>query len=182
MKYKLGNGERVSFWFDSWSPLGPLFKLIGEDGPRDFRIPLHESVAESCSQNQWLLAAPRSVNALAVHHHLAAISLPLTGAEDLVCWEIEGKIHHYYPTAQTWNFLRPKQSTKDWAASVWFKGAIPKNAFNIWVTTLDRLPTRARLASWGIQTSPNCCFCNDYEETRETIFFSGAGLVARFGT
>lgn len=82
VKYKLGNGERVSFWFDSWSLLGPLIKIIGDNGPRDFRIPIHAYVADSCSQNQWLLAAPRSANALAIHQHHATVPLPLHGSED----------------------------------------------------------------------------------------------------
>lgn len=123
----------------------------------------------SCHQNQWLLADPRSVTALAIHHHLAAITLPLPEAEDLVIWEIEGKSYQYYPTSQTWDLLRPKQSAKEWAVSIWFKGAIPKNAFNMWVSTLDRLPTRARLTSWGIQVPSTCCLCSEYAETRDHL-------------
>lgn len=37
----------------------------------------------------------------------------------------------------------------------------------MWVTNLDRLPTRARLASWEIHVSSNCCLCSEYEETRD---------------
>lgn len=40
----------------------------------------------------------------------------------------------------------------------------------MWVVQLNRLPTRSRLASWGLQIDTCCCVCNHYHETRDHIF------------
>ncbi|CAL9213946.1 unnamed protein product, partial [Arabidopsis halleri] len=58
------------------------------------------------------------------------------------------------------------------ASSVWFKGAVPKLAFHMWVSNLNRLPTRQRLASWGVITSADCCLCSAATESRDHLFLS----------
>ncbi|CAA7014273.1 unnamed protein product [Microthlaspi erraticum] len=79
--------------------------------------------------------------------------------------------------------MRPKVDPKRWASSVWFEGSVPKHAFNMWITHLDRLPTRSRLACWGIPTSVDCCFCGRETETMDHLFvrcrFSTQNLVLR---
>jgi hypothetical protein len=59
-----------------------------------------------------------------------------------------------------------------WASSIWFKGAIPKHAFNMWVAQLNRLPTRQRLASWGMNISTTCCLCSASTETRDHLLIN----------
>lgn len=46
------------------------------------------------------------------------------------------------------------------------------NSFNIWVSNLDRLPTRVRLASWGLQIPTSCCLCSRESETRHHILLT----------
>lgn len=170
VKCELGNGQRASFWFDNWSPFGSLIRFIGTGGPTSLRVPIHVTVAEAFSLNQWPLASARSANEVALIDHLATINSPLILAQqDLFRWEVQGRSYESYQIAQTWEVLRPKKSVKLWASLVWFKGAIPKHAFNMWIANLNRLPTRSRLVSWGIPIPPACCFCNDYEETREHL-------------
>ena len=55
---------------------------------------------------------------------------------------------------------------------VWFKGAIPKLGFTMWVANYDRLPTRARLAGWGMLISPKCGFCSRCDETRDHLMLA----------
>ncbi|KAL1191306.1 hypothetical protein V5N11_008307 [Cardamine amara subsp. amara] len=74
-----------------------------------------------------------------------------------------------FSSSKTWECLRPHESSKDWFSAVWFKGAIPKHAFLMWISTLDRLPTRTRLASWGMQIPSTCCLCSVFDETRDHL-------------
>ncbi|XP_013601463.1 PREDICTED: uncharacterized protein LOC106308905 [Brassica oleracea var. oleracea] len=69
-----------------------------------------------------------------------------------------------------WEALRPRAQVKDWARSVWFRGAIPRQAFIMWLANLNRLPTKVRLASWGLNIQTVCCFCNTHDETRDHLF------------
>ncbi|KAL1197940.1 hypothetical protein V5N11_013628 [Cardamine amara subsp. amara] len=39
----------------------------------------------------------------------------------------------------------------------------------MWLSTMDRLPTRSRLASWGMQIPTSCCLCAVFEETRDHL-------------
>ncbi|CAH2045502.1 unnamed protein product [Thlaspi arvense] len=57
-----------------------------------------------------------------------------------------------------------------WHEAVWFKGHIPKYAFNFWVANKCRLPLCTRLLKWGIGSSDACCMCNLHEETRDHLF------------
>ncbi|CAN7134885.1 unnamed protein product, partial [Brassica rapa subsp. narinosa] len=48
------NGSKTSFWFDNWSPLGPLIKCIGADGPRRLRLSIDATVSNACNTSGWL--------------------------------------------------------------------------------------------------------------------------------
>lgn len=170
VKCNLGNGQKASFWFDNWCPLSPLINLCGEAGPRDLRIPIQSTVAAACNGHGWNLVPPRSVQATSLHALLSSITPPEPTAEDdTYCWVVQGTEFKHFPTAKTWEVLRPRGTVKYWAPSVWFKGATPKHAFTMWVSQWNRLPTRARLASWGLQIPSSCCLCSNYEETRDHL-------------
>ena len=40
----------------------------------------------------------------------------------------------------------------------------------MWQAQLDRLPTRARIAAWGVASLDTCCVCSSYVETRDHLF------------
>ncbi|XP_013617799.1 uncharacterized protein LOC106372875 [Brassica napus] len=39
----------------------------------------------------------------------------------------------------------------------------------MWIAHLDRLPTRSRLASWGLNTPTTCCLCDTHLESRDHL-------------
>ncbi|KAG5378086.1 hypothetical protein IGI04_025928 [Brassica rapa subsp. trilocularis] len=42
----------------------------------------------------------------------------------------------------------------------------------MWVTNLNRLPTRDRLSSWGMQVPTACCICSTNPESRDHLMLS----------
>ncbi|KAG7528854.1 hypothetical protein ISN45_Un109g000030 [Arabidopsis thaliana x Arabidopsis arenosa] len=38
--------NHASFWFDSWTPLGPLYNCFGSSGPSSLRVPLNATVSD----------------------------------------------------------------------------------------------------------------------------------------
>ena len=117
-----------------------------------------------------MLPSPRSNNALELHAYLTTISLPLQPLiEDSYLWSVENYSENAFSSTKTWNAIRHKEEEKSWASSVWFKGAIPKNAFNMWISHQDRLPTKSRMLSWGLLVSPVCALCQVGFETRDHI-------------
>ncbi|XP_013739621.1 uncharacterized protein LOC125596752 [Brassica napus] len=162
---------KASFWFDHWFPLGPLIDHFGPSGPRQTGIPLTFSVADACSEIGWTLRPARSPAAEEFHIMLCSLPLPsLALSSNTYSWAANDMDLPEFSAKHTWESIRPRQQKKEWAGKVWFKGHIPSHAFMMWVAQLDRLPTRSRLASWGLQIDTCCCVCNNYHETRDHIF------------
>ncbi|KAG7537157.1 Reverse transcriptase zinc-binding domain [Arabidopsis suecica] len=173
VKSKVANGWNTFFWQDNWTALGPLNKRIGDFGSRSLRIPPNARVADAFSATGWILPLSRSHSALAIYDHLRTLPPPTVDLlDDYYIWCVGDDVCQGFSTAKTWEALRPREAAKGWAASVWFKGAVPRHAFNMWVTHLDRLPTRQRLASWGQILFPECCLCTMATESRDHLMLA----------
>lgn len=139
------------------------------------RIPANAKVDDAFSHDGWILAHPRSEVAVSLHTYLTTVPLPtLSYNEDSFEWVVNEVDCSGFSSALTWEALRPREVEKDWADAIWFKGAVPRNAFNMWVAHLDRLPTRQRLAAWGVAPSSLCCLCSTMTETRDHLLVSCA--------
>lgn len=119
------------------------------------------------------IAVPRSDAQFTLHPHLTTLQLPsLSDDEDCFSWVINEVIYAEYSSSKTWDAIRPREVTKDWSGLVWFKGCVPKHAFNMWISHLNRLSMRVRLDSWGMNISTVCCLCSRGDETRDHIFLN----------
>lgn len=148
----LGNGTKASFWFDQWSPLGPLIDHFGPSGPAQTGIILTSSFADACSERGWTIRPSRSPAAEEFQIMLCSIPLPsLAASHDSYSWLANDMDLSDFSAKHTWESVRPRGQKQEWADKVWFKGYVPSHAFMMWVAQLDRLPTRSRLASWGLQ-------------------------------
>ncbi|KAJ0261541.1 Reverse transcriptase zinc-binding domain-containing protein [Hirschfeldia incana] len=171
LRCQIGDGQLASFWFDHWTPMGPLIKFLGPTGPRMLGIPLHSTVSESCTPVGWTLRHARSSEAEILQLHLCTVPLPSQShLSDMYGWEIDGEVLANFSSKLTWESLRNRQNVVPWNENVWFKGAIPSHAFMMWMTNLDRLPTRSRTVIWGVNLVDTCCVCNVYAETRDHLF------------
>ena len=130
-------------------------------------------MADAITGSSWTLLHPRSQKKVDLHTHLTTTNLPLSiDVEDVYVWVAGDSLFHDFRSSTTWEVLRPRQVTKSWVDVVWFKGAIPKLSFNMWVANYDRLSTHSMLAAWGLHISANCPFCSNYEETRDHLLLS----------
>lgn len=169
VKTKVGNGARAFFWFDSWTSLGPLIKCMGDYGSRPLRIPIHAKVADAYGEDGWQLPLSRSAPAAAILAHISTLPAPTLDLNaDSYLWCVDA-VCQGFSAAKTWEAIRPRSTKKQWSSSVWFKGAVPKHAFNMWISHLNRLPTRQRLANWGHIQSDECCLCSFASESRDHI-------------
>lgn len=169
----VGNGEATSFWFDIWTPYGQLINFIGSGGPRALRLRKKAMVSEAINDSAWALPHPRSDQEVAMHTYLTTFSLPLPpDVVDIYEWKTADYPLNVFNSQATWEVLHPRQATQDWHDIVWFKGAVPKHAFTMWIANYDRLPTRSRLASWDLAIPVICPFYGSQSETRDHLFFS----------
>nr|VDD19031.1 unnamed protein product [Brassica rapa] len=82
MRCLVKNGATSSFWFDTWTLLGPLISVLGENGPSMLRLRKSATVLDATREGSWRLPAARSPSAqtlqicvlcstgIETHHHL----------------------------------------------------------------------------------------------------------------
>lgn len=81
-------------------------------------------------------------------------SITFTEEEDHCEWHILGKKSNKYSTGVIYKYLRGNGEVEDWTRAIWTSRSIPRQNFHGWLVALNRLPSRDRLISWGLQVPP----------------------------
>lgn len=166
---KIGNGEDTYFWWDPWTPFGPLINHLGPGGPSSLGIPLTSLVSDRLSRVGWNLPPARSDLQANLFAYISSISY--SDLSDKPSWNIDGKPFIAFNSKAVWEATRPTQPPATWAQLVWYKGMIPKHSTTVWLFVWNRNPTLDRLRSWGLDVEGTCLLCGDSEETRNHIYF-----------
>ncbi|CAN6857848.1 unnamed protein product, partial [Brassica oleracea] len=87
----IGRGEDTYFWWDPWTPFGPLYSYLGQDGPTLLGIPLFALVSDVWNGSSWSFSAARSNRQLQLLSFLTTIS-PANG-QDVPKWTVNGNTH-----------------------------------------------------------------------------------------
>ncbi|KAF3527153.1 hypothetical protein F2Q69_00048526, partial [Brassica cretica] len=53
LRTNVADGRNTQFWWDSWTPFGPLIQYLGYSGPSRLRLPLNASVAAGVRLASW---------------------------------------------------------------------------------------------------------------------------------
>lgn len=80
--------------------------------------------------------------------------------------------HHYTLRDHGNSRLTEPKPDVAWHKAIWISRAIPRHSFHAWLVIQNRLPTRDRLISWGLQTVDRCLLCNLNPESRDHLFLS----------
>ncbi|KAL4302239.1 hypothetical protein GQ457_10G020760 [Hibiscus cannabinus] len=72
--------------------------------------------------------------------------------------------------AHIWDRTREREDKVEWQKVVWFFSYIPKHSIVLWMTILNKLPTRDKLIVIGISVKASFLFCNTLE-SRNHLFF-----------
>lgn len=172
---EIGTRSNASFWYDNWTELGPLIHLTGERGPAVSGMHKDAMVADALRNGDWWLSASRSRNAIiSLLKQCLPPATPIvqSSTDDRYLWKMGNESPtDQFSTAKTWNVLHPPSPPVYWHAQVWFKGRVPKHAFISWLVAWNRLTTRDRMRSWGINISPSCLLCSGFDECMQHLFF-----------
>lgn len=152
-----------------WSSneLGKLYDYLNGSSSR-LGIPLNATVGSLITNGRWRIPPARSEEQLQLQTHLT--TLQLNGKPDYYEWDLGVPTASRYSTGETYNYLRPQRPRVTWVDVVWTKRGIPRHNFHLWLVLQDRIPTRDRLISWGLQVSPSCLLCNAANESRDHLF------------
>ncbi|XP_048621873.1 uncharacterized protein LOC125591527 [Brassica napus] len=170
IKIRVGGGTSVRFWYDNWSPFGKLLDVISPGRTNTMGIPLSATLADIYSDGAWNIRLARSDIQIQVQSFMT--TLTLTDTDDSYYWETEGKEWTRYRTGRIYYLLKNHAHTVPWWKLVWNKGGIPKHSFSAWNTMLNRMPTKDRIISWGLQATPACILCTSGFESRDHLYFN----------
>ncbi|KAL4279936.1 hypothetical protein GQ457_03G009480 [Hibiscus cannabinus] len=70
-----------------------------------------------------------------------------------------------------WAEVRERHERVAWQKLIWFPCHIPKFSIILWMTNLNRLPTKDRLMKMGMTVDGLCGNCRVSQETRNHLFF-----------
>lgn len=170
----VNSGSAASFWHDDWTQNGPLLRLVGSIGPMVTGIPLDAAVSHVVRNGHW------HISTRSRHPVLRAIrdALPLhppnpnSADEDYYMWRNSlNTPPSVFSAAKIHLSLYPNPPSVIWRKVVWFKKRIPRHAFITWLVMKERMVTRDRLLSWGLDVSPTCLLCGVSNESSAHLFF-----------
>lgn len=168
IQMRIRNGETCRFWIDNWSPYGKLQDYL-EGGRSRLGISQRATLASLHRDGMWFLPAARTETQLQVLSFITTIQF--TEEEDDYEWQILGKTSSKYCTGDVYKHLRGSATAEVWTKAIWISRGIPRQSFHGWLVALNRLPTRDRLISWGLQTPPVCLLCNNCDESRDHLYW-----------
>lgn len=87
LRINIGNGEDTFFWWDPWTPFGPLIQFLGNNGPLLLGIPLFSTVNEHITSLGWNLPPARSDKQTLLYAFITTINLSLNS--DNASWMID---------------------------------------------------------------------------------------------
>ncbi|KAL8091333.1 hypothetical protein AgCh_033807 [Apium graveolens] len=167
IKTHVGNGQKTSFWFDTWALDVPFSSICSHRDISGMGLNKYNTVADFGVDGQ--VVWPQEL----VHKipELQGISVRLSNSLDQVKWfSREGCVRNF-SVSQVWKDLRPHRSIVSWWHLVWFPKSIPKHCFTLWLAIRQRLLTQDRLQSWQVQQRVVCSFCERVQDSVEHLFF-----------
>ncbi|KAG5380854.1 hypothetical protein IGI04_028696 [Brassica rapa subsp. trilocularis] len=165
---QIQNGEHGRFWIDNWSPFGKLQDYL-EGGRSRLGIPLKATLASLYRNGTWQLPAARTENQLQVLTFITTINF--NSQPDQYVWKINGKSSEKFSTGEVYQYLRGDVEEVNWAKVIWSPRSIPRQSFHAWLVVQNRIPTRDRLISWGLQVPSLCLLCNQTDESRDHLYW-----------
>ena len=177
--WRVGDGSRISFWQDPWLPCGTLNKILGANGIKKLRMNPEAKVCEFYNSSLWLSFVGNNLNRkdkgkVAVLQKLAALipsnAPTCANMEDKIIW-LPNK-QQTYSIKSAWEATRSRAHKVPWRKLIWFKEAIPRFAFTMWLVTHNKLPTLDRLQRVGIISSNSCPVCHAEPESVDHLFFA----------
>ncbi|XP_013630775.1 PREDICTED: uncharacterized protein LOC106336482 [Brassica oleracea var. oleracea] len=169
IKLRLENGETARFWTDNWTPFGDLHTFLSG---YNSRLGIHQqaTVSSLYSNGSWQIPPARSEAQLQLYAYLT--TLQLTENQDYYEWEVNAQVLRSFKTGVLYDYLTEPKPDVVWHKVIWISRPIPRHSFHALLVIQNRLPTRDRLISWGLQTVDRCLLCNSNPESRDHLFLS----------
>ena len=176
VSWRVGDGSRISFWWDAWRTPEPLIELFGEHEVKRAGLPteitVHEFLATYLGRDNQASGLNRHAASIInrLRQIIPATQSPSNQQKDKLLWNLgsSGK----FSVSSAYAQLRDKGQIVAWHKFIWFPKAVLRFAFIAWMVMLDRLPTNDRFFRLGVSNTSSCQLCGSRWETIDHLFFS----------
>lgn len=188
LRYQIGNGNKVSIWFDPWLPTPFSFKPFSLPMEGTISWKVNDLIDPEC--HEWLQPVIHELFTNTEAQCILRIPLSLRPMEDRLIWHYDRKglfsvKSGYYTVWLASQRDLPASSsggcenhTSNPWRSVWKARVPPKIKSFMWRVLRGILPTRMALAKKITLPNKKCVFCNRYEETDLHLFKHCQALIS----
>ncbi|XP_062013933.1 uncharacterized protein LOC133730332 [Rosa rugosa] len=158
LQWCVGNGRKISFWFDNW--LGePLASTIGVAGAIPLQAKLHEFIVDS----NWVLPEDFIASFPQVAGKIKQIALPVEDTTDSLLWP--GSSSGVLTAKEAFTFFSSHIDRRNWGQVIWNKAIQPRKSLVVWKALHGRLLTDDALQRRGFSLPSCCSFCGSHAES-----------------
>ena len=169
--WKIGNGDKVSFWFDNWLGNHNLVEMLNMSAAN---VPsLEAKVSDFILQNRnWNIGKLTQIlNDQAIIKKVQGITIPNHDIEDTFCWGLNGS-GNFSTKSATWMAQEPQlvHNTVWKHKWIWQIDTMPKIKNFLWQVCYNAIPIRGLLLARGLHLDPACPLCLDDIESLDHMF------------
>ncbi|KAK0586532.1 hypothetical protein LWI29_008529 [Acer saccharum] len=168
VKWRVGNGRGINFWYDNWVPtFNTLHSLSSSPLSDAMRL---EKVSDYISDSIWNV---QKLNAVLPWHVVSRIlSIHVnsnTTAEDSVVWGLSNNGN--FSVKSAYNNIFTGGDFVDWKWKfVWKLKLPPRVLYFLWTLLHGKLLTNCHRAARGITADTNCLRCTGSDEDVDHVF------------
>lgn len=168
VKYKVGNGETISAWYDRWTNQQALAKSIRR---RDIHLDGFNEQSKLCEVvdvNGWKWPYDWRNK----YEIIQNMEVPTLSEEpDVPVWITNNGREVKFSTKNVWMDMRHNETEVVWSKVVWHSHCIPKHSFVLWLAMKHKLLTQDKLLKWYPNKSLQCPMCKTVEDSHDHLFF-----------
>lgn len=163
--WKIGNGETIRFWLDSWCG-DPLITLLNI--PDHLHHLLQSKLSNYLMNHSWSVPQAFLVAYPQLHQKLLLTTIPNSYKEDKIIWKPSHDGNITFKDAYRFQISQPQHL--HWAKIIWHISIPPSKSLLIWRLFREKLPTDENLIKRGLYFPSVCNLCGAAQESTTHLF------------
>lgn len=172
LRWRLGNGQEINFWTDSWSPVGPLYQYVLLPLPQDRLL---DKVCSYITANDCDMQFLNRMLPTNILHSLQYFSSDINElVTDCRYWAFSA--NGQYTVSSAYQAINPPPR---WMGTFLWKMKIPPRTKTfLWLLLHNKLLTNDYRRRCNLSISAQCFLCLNGEETLEHTFRDCSNALA----
>nr|GEX13993.1 hypothetical protein [Tanacetum cinerariifolium] len=148
IRNQIGDGSKVSMWFDRWCPICPLSSIISPHDIHRAGFDMFNVVKDTIVDGQWTWPHEWILR----YHILATIGVSAIVPNELdnLEWRTSSGTTLNFSVSLVRECIWARGEEVNWCDVVWFSNCIPRHTFHLWLVIKWKLKTQDTLRQWDV--------------------------------